>query len=139
MPRLIAAMKGTLAAIDCDSWEVMTLASSTDLVDTASVQPRTQLTNLTFHLRDLDSSNRFFYWGLSEDLAGNYPLTGMHTQSLSAVKEEASSAWGGFSATLNLDFLATSNSTAGVIYCWCKINGSVVTPTINATLAFSES
>ena len=84
------------------------------------------------------SDSTTFEMGLSEDTAGEHPITGLikDTKVLSIINLTAK---GCVSRTLDQDYIVTADATsAGKLYFWWKNNGSD-TPTIKIYLTFSET
>lgn len=133
MPRLIEQAYGT--GTGATSWGYITLGSTADGVY-RNVPSKTRLTTIRINFSGWsDASN--IDWGLSEDTAGNWPLTGLHEETVANTKLSVA-AKGCISVNLDMDYIVTSNATsAGKVYLWYKNDGSD-TPTITAFLSYSE-
>jgi len=135
MPRLIKQAYGSMTG--GTSWGYTTLGSTTDGVY-HDVPSKTRLTTMRVHITGGLSDSTNFEMGLSEDTAGDHPITGLikQTKSLSLINLTAK---GCVSSTLDQDYIMTSDATRpGKLYFWWKNNGSD-TPTIKIYLTFSET
>ena len=84
------------------------------------------------------SDSTSFEMGLSEDTAGDHPITG-NIRTTKASSLINLTAKGCVSHTLDQDYIVTSDATSqGTVYFWWKNNGSD-TPTIKIYLTFSET
>ena len=135
MPRLIKQAYGAMTG--GTSWAYTTLGSTTDGTY-YDIPPKTRLTTMRVHITGGLSDSTTFEMGLSEDTAGEHPITGLekHTKTLSLINLTAK---GCVSINLDQDYIVTSDATsAGKLYFWWKNNGSD-TPTIKIYLTFSET
>jgi len=135
MPRLIKQAYGAMTG--GTSWAYTTLGSTAD-GKYHDVYSKCRLTTMRVHITGGLSDSNSFEMGLSEDTAGEHPITGLikqtKTNSLINLTAKGCVSW-----TLDQDYIVTSDATsAGKLYFWWKNNGSD-TPTIKVYLTFSET
>ena len=136
MPRLTKGMStGEIAASAADTWKAIRIGKGT--LD-SPIPPKTRLTTLVVQVTDKSRRSDGFDFGLSEDEAGNHPITGLVRIDLDDHKSTDPDSQASFSYALNMDYIATDGAdNPGSLWFWWQCDD--VATTVRVTLHVSET
>ena len=136
MPRLTKGMNtGEVAAAAADTWKAIRIGKGT--LD-SPIPPKTRLTTLVVQVTDKSRRADGFKFGLSEDEAGNHPITGLLEVDLDDHKTTDPDNQTSFSHALNMDYMATADAdNPGCLWFWWQCDD--VATTVRVTLHISET